>query len=130
MTRRFTMMLMAVSAISIAGCQNEKIEQPEVGKSTHKLIVNAYPDSDTKTSVTAVSGGYQVSWDVEDQITLHECAPEAGEDDYDAICTYESEKLTSNDILDNKASFVFSDIENRTASQFSYIATYGWSYAE
>lgn len=130
MTRRFTMMLMAVSAISIAGCQNEKIEQPEEGRRTHRLIVNAYPDSDTKTSVTAVSGGYQVSWDVEDQITLHECAPEAGEDDYDAIRTYDSEKLTSDDILDNKAGFVFSDIEDRTASQFSYIATYGWSYAE
>lgn len=124
------MMLMAVSAISMAGCQNEKIEQPEEGKRTHRLVVNAYPDSDTKTSVTAVAGGYQVSWDVEDQITLHECAPEAGEDDYDAIRTYDSEKLTSDDILDNKAGFVFSDIEDRTASQFSYIATYGWSYAE
>ena len=130
MTRRFTMMLMAVSAISIAGCQSEKIEQPGEGRTTHKLIVNAYPDSDTKTSVTAVAGGYQVSWDVEDQITLHECAPEAGEGDYDAIRTYDSEKLTSDDILDNKAGFVFSDIEDRTASQFSYIATYGWSYAE
>lgn len=130
MTRKFTMMLMAVSAISIASCQNEKIEQPGEGRTTHKLIVNAYPDSDTKTSVTAVAGGYQVSWDVEDQITLHECAPEAGEDDYDAIRTYESEKLTSNDILDNKAGFVFEEIEDRTASQFSYIATYGWSYAE
>ena len=130
MTRRFTMMLMAVSAISIAGCQSEKIEQPGEGRTTHKLIVNAYNDSDTKTSVTAVSGGYQVSWDVGDQITLHECAPEAGENDYDAICTYYSEELTSDGILDNKAGFVFSDIKDRTASQFSYIATYGWSYAE
>ena len=125
MTRRFTMMLMAVSAISIAGCQNEKIEQPEEGRRTHRLIVNAYPDSDTKTSVTAVSGGYQVSWDVGDQITLHECAPEAGEDDYDAIRTYDSEKLTSDDILDNKAGFVFEEIKDREASEFSYIATYG-----
>ena len=123
-------MLMAVSAISIAGCQSEKIEQPGEGRTTHKLIVNAYNDSDTKTSVTAVSGGYQVSWDVGDQITLHECAPEAGENDYDAICTYYSEELTSDGILDNKAGFVFSDIKDRTASQFSYIATYGWSYAE
>ena len=130
MIKKLGLMLIAVSVMSITGCQNEKIEQPEEGKRTHKLIVNAYPDSDTKTSVTAVSGGYQVSWDVGDQITLHECAPEAGKDDYDAICTYESEKLTSNDILDNKAGFVFSDIENRTALQFSYIATYGWSYAE
>ena len=125
MTRRFTMMLMAVSAISIAGCQNEKIEQPEEGRRTHRLIVNAYPDSETKTSVTAVSGGYQVSWDVGDQITLHECAPEAGEDDYDAIRTYDSEKLTSDDILDNKAGFVFEEIKDREASEFSYIATYG-----
>ena len=130
MIKKLGLMLIAISVMSITSCQNEKIEQPEEGRRTHRLIVNAYPDSDTKTSVTAVSGGYQVSWDVEDQITLHECAPEAGEDDYDAICTYESEKLTSNDILDNKAGFVFSDIENRTASQFSYIATYGWSYAE
>ena len=130
MVRKLYFALAAFSVMSMVGCQNEKIEQPEEGRATHKLIVNAYPDSETKTSVTAVSGGYQVSWDVEDQITLHECAPEAGEDDYDAICTYESEKLTSNDILDNKAGFVFSDIENRSASQFSYIATYGWSYAE
>lgn len=130
MVRKLYFALAAFSVMSMAGCQNEKIEQPEEGKRTHRLVVNAYPDSDTKTSVTAVAGGYQVSWDVEDQITLHECAPEAGEDDYDAICTYESEKLTSNDILDNKAGFVFSDIENRTASQLSYIATYGWSYAE
>ena len=130
MIKKLGLMLIAISVMSITSCQNEKIEQPEEGRRTHRLIVNAYPDSETKTSVTAVAGGYQVSWDVEDQITLHECAPEAGEDDYDAICTYESEKLTSNDILDNKAGFVFSDIENRTASQFSYIATYGWSYAE
>ena len=130
MIKKLGLMLIAISVMSITSCQNEKIEQPGEGRATHKLIVNAYPDSETKTSVTAVAGGYQVSWDVEDQITLHECAPEAGEDDYDAIRTYESEKLTSNDILDNKAGFVFSDIENRTASQFSYIATYGWSYAE
>ena len=130
MVRKLYFALAALSVMSMAGCQNEKIEQPEEGKRTHRLVVNAYPDSDTKTSVTAVAGGYQVSWDVEDQITLHECAPEAGEDDYDAIRTYDSEKLTSNDILDNKAGFVFSDIEDRTASQFSYIATYGWSYAE
>ena len=130
MVRKGYFVLAAIAVMSITGCQNEKIEQPEEGRRTHRLIVNAYPDSDTKTSVTAVSGGYQVSWDVEDQITLHECAPEAGEDDYDAIRTYESEKLTSNDILDNKAGFVFSDIEDRAASQFSYIATYGWSYAE
>ena len=130
MVRKLYFALAALSVMSMAGCQNEKIEQPEEGKRTHRLIVEAYPDSDTKTSVTAVAGGYQVSWDVEDQITLHECAPEAGEDDYDAIRTYDSEKLTSDDILDNKAGFVFSDIEDRTASQFSYIATYGWSYAE
>jgi len=130
MTRRFTMMLMAVSAISIAGCQNEKIEQPEEGKRTHRLVVNAYPDSDTKTSVTAVAGGYQISWDVGDQITLHECAPEAGEDDYDAIRTYYSEELTSDDILDNKAGFVFEEIEDRTASQYSYVATYSGGYAK
>lgn len=130
MVRKLYFALAALSVMSMAGCQNEKIEQPEEGRRTHRLVVNAYPDSDTKTSVTAVAGGYQVSWDVEDQITLHECAPEAGEDDYDAIRTYDSEKLTSNDILDNKAGFVFSDIEDRTASQFSYIATYGWSYAE
>ena len=130
MIKRLTLMLIATSVMSITGCQNEKIEQPEEGKRTHKLIVNAYPVSDTKTSVTAVSGGYQVSWDIGDQITLHECAPEAGEDDYDAIRTYDSEELTSNDILDNKASFVFSNMEDRTAPQFSYIATYGNSYAE
>ena len=130
MVRKLYFALAAFSVMSMAGCQNEKIEQPEEGRRTHRVVVNAYPDSETKTSVTAVAGGYQVSWDVEDQITLHECAPEAGEDDYDAIRTYKSEKLTSNDILDNKAGFVFSDIENRTASQFYYIATYGWSYAE
>ena len=116
--------------MSITGCQNEKIEQPEEGKRTHRLVVNAYPDSDTKTSVTAVAGGYQISWDVGDQITLHECAPEAGEDDYDAIRTYDSEKLTSDDILDNKAGFVFEEIEDRTASQYSYVATYSGGYAK
>ena len=130
MIKKLTLMLIATSVMGITGCQNEKFEQSEDGERTHKLIVNAYPVSDTKTSVTAVSGGYQVSWDIGDQITLHECAPEAGEDDYDAIRTYESEELTSNDILDNKASFVFSYMEDRTAPQFSYIATYGYSSAE
>lgn len=130
MVRKLYFALAAFSVMSMAGCQNEKIEQPEEGKRTHRLIVEAYPDSDTKTSVTAVAGGYQVSWDVEDQITLHECAPEAGEDDYDAIRTYDSEKLTSDDILDNKAGFVFEEIEDRTASQYSYVATYSGGYAK
>lgn len=130
MVRKLYFALAAFSVMSMAGCQNEKIEQPEEGKRTHRLVVNAYPDSDTKTSVTAVAGGYQVSWDVGDQITLHECAPEAGEDDYDAIRTYDSEKLTSDDILDNKAGFVFEEIENRTASQYSYVATYSGGYAK
>lgn len=130
MVRKLYFALAAFSVMSMAGCQNEKIEQPEEGKRTHRLVVNAYPDSDTKTSVTAVSGGYQVSWDVGDQITLHECAPEAGEDDYDAIRTYDSEKLTSDDILDNKAGFVFEEIEDRTASQYSYVATYSGGYAK
>lgn len=87
MVRKGYFVLAAIAVMSITGCQNEKIEQPGEGRATHKLIVNAYTDSDTKTSVTAVSGGYQVSWDVGDQITLHECAPEAGKDDYDAIRT-------------------------------------------
>lgn len=130
MVRKLYFALAAFSVMSMAGCQNEKIEQPEEEKRTHRLVVNAYPDSDTKTSVTAVSGGYQVSWDVGDQITLHECAPEAGEDDYDAIRTYDSEKLTSDDILDNKAGFVFEEIEDRTASQYSYVATYSGGYAK
>ena len=130
MVRKLYFALAAFSVMSMAGCQNEKIEQPEEGKRTHRLVVNAYPDSDTKTSVTAVAGGYQVSWDVEDQIILHECAPEAGEDDYDAIRTYDSEKLTSDDILDNKAGFVFEEIEDRTASQYSYVATYSGGYAK
>ena len=130
MVRKLYFALAAFSVMSMAGCQNEKIEQPEEGKVTHKLIVNAYPDSDTKTSLTAVSGGYQVSWDVGDQITLHECAPEAGEDDYDAIRSYWSEELTSDGILDNKAGFVFEEIEDRTASQYSYVATYSGGYAK
>jgi len=130
MVRKLYFALAALSVMSMAGCQNEKIEQPEEGKRTHRLVVNAYPDSDTKTSVTAVAGGYQVSWDVGDQITLHECAPEAGEDDYDAIRTYDSEKLTSDDILDNKAGFDFEEIEDRTASQYSYVATYSGGYAK
>lgn len=130
MVRKLYFALAVFSVMSMAGCQNEKIEQPEEGKRTHRLVVNAYPDSDTKTSVTAVAGGYQVSWDVEDQIILHECAPEAGEDDYDAIRTYDSEKLTSDDILDNKAGFVFEEIEDRTASQYSYVATYSGGYAK
>lgn len=130
MVRKLYLALTVFSVMSIAGCQNEKIEQPGEGRATHKLIVNAYTDSDTKTSVTAVSGGYQVSWDVGDQITLHECAPEAGEDDYDAIRTYWSEELTSDGILDNKAGFVFEEIEDRTASQYSYVATYSGGYAK
>ena len=55
---------------------------------------------------------------------------EAGEDDYDAIRTYYSEELTSNDILDNKAGFVFEEIEDRTALQYSYVATYSGGYAK
>lgn len=112
--------------MSMAGCQNEKIGQPEEGKRIHKLVVNAYPDSDTKTQVTAVSGGYQINWNVGDFINLHECAPKAAEDDYDAVRSYESERLAAEGITDGKAAFTF-EVEERTAegAEYSYIATYG-----
>ena len=130
MKNKYILLLASAAVIGMTGCQKGKMEQAEEGRNTHRLVISAYADTETKTSVTAVSGGYQVSWNVGDQILLHECAPEAGEDDYDAIRTYESEMLTSNDILDNKAGFIFEEIEDREASEFSYIATYGWSYAE
>ena len=119
--------------MSVAGCQIEKFEQPEqqvdVVK-THKLIVNASSGSDSKTSITAVAGGYKVSWEPNDYITLHECAPEAAEYDYDAVRTYDSAGLLPEDIVDDKAGFSFEEIEDRTASEYGYIATYGYSYAE
>ena len=126
MVRKLYFALAAFSVMSMAGCQNEKIEQPEEGKRTHRLVVNAYPDSETKTQVTAVSGGYQINWSVGDFITLHECAPKAAEDDYDAVRSYESEGLAAEDITDGKAAFTF-EVEDRTAegAEYSYIATYG-----
>ncbi|MBO7192343.1 MAG: hypothetical protein J6V17_03010 [Bacteroidales bacterium] len=125
------LLLASAAVIGMTGCQKGKMEQAEEGRNTHRLVISAYADTETKTSVTAVSGGYQVSWNVGDQILLHECAPEAGEDDYDAVSTFESQKLAADDLFENMASFAFEDIEDRTASEFSYIATYGpWSNAE
>ena len=56
--KRIITLFIAVSAIVMSGCQNEKLEQPQSEKKSHKLVVNAYPDLETKTSVTAVAGGY------------------------------------------------------------------------
>lgn len=131
MKNKYILLLASAAVIGMTGCQKGKMEQSEEGRDTHRLVISAYADTETKTSVTAVSGGYQVSWNVGDQILLHECAPEAGEDDYDAIRTYESQELAADDLSENMASFAFEDIEDRTASEFSYIATYGpWSNAE
>lgn len=131
MKNKYILLLASAAVIGMTGCQKGKMEQAEEGRNTHRLVISAYADTETKTSVTAVSGGYQVSWNVGDQILLHECAPEAGEDDYDAIRTYESQELAADDLSENMASFAFEDIEDRAASEFSYIATYGpWSNAE
>lgn len=127
--KRIITLFIAVSAIVMSGCQNEKLEQPQSEKKSHKLVVNAYPDLETKTSVTAVAGGYQVEWDVNDFIYLHESAPKAAVDYYDAVRTYVSKELASEDIVDAKAAFVFEDIEDRPAedAEYSYIAAYGIS---
>ena len=103
MKNKYILLLASAAVIGMTGCQKGKMEQAEEGRNTHRLVISAYADTETKTSVTAVSGGYQVSWNVGDQILLHECAPEAGEDDYDAIRTYESQELAADDLSENMA---------------------------
>ena len=132
MKTRYILQITALAAMIVTSCQMEKIElfkQQEAVKKTHRLIINADSGAETRTSITAVAGGYKINWDPGDYIVLHECAPEAAEDDYDAVRTYESRSLLPEDIVEDKAGFAFDEVEDRTASSYSYIATYG-SYSQ
>jgi hypothetical protein len=125
------MMLITVGALVMAGCQKESVEQSENGKSTHRLIINAGP-GETRTSMEAISEGYQIHWDVDDFIQLHEAMESPAIEDYDVVRSYDSAPIQESDIVGNKAAFSF-EMEDRTAesAKYSYIATYGpYSYAD
>ena len=129
MKNKYILLLVSAAVIGMTGCQNGKMEQAEEGRNTHRLVISAYADTETKTSVTAVSGGYQVSWNVGDQILLHECAPEAGEDDYDAIRTYESQELAADDLSENmaaeqKARAVYENLINAVSNNLKPLYNY------
>ena len=91
-TRSIAMMLITVGALVMAGCQKESVEQSENGKSTHRLIINAGP-GETKTSIEAISEGYQIHWDIDDFILLHESMESPAIEDYDVVMSYDSAQL-------------------------------------
>ena len=130
-TRSIAMMLITVGALVMAGCQKESVEQSENGKSTHHLIINAGL-GETRTSMEAISEGYQIHWDVDDFIQLHEAMESPAIEDYDVVRSYDSDPIQESDIVGNKAAFSF-EMEDRAAesAKYSYIATYGpYSYAD
>lgn len=128
--KKYIVLLITVASMVMSGCQNEKMEKPIEDKKTHKLTITASADAETKTSISAVAGGYQISWNVDDFIQLHEATVHPSIIDYDVVRSYDSNCIQSEDILDNKASFSF-EIEDRDVegAQYTYLATYGpYSY--
>ena len=115
--------MIAVATAVICSCQKDNFASPDNEKRTHTVTLNAF-DAETKTSITAVPGGYASSWGVDDCILLFE--KRGG-----YIYEYWSDPLKESDIVDGKASFT---VELETAEEsegtYEYIATYGsYSYA-
>ena len=110
--------MIAVASAVICSCQKDNFTSPDNIRQTHTVTLNAF-DPETKTSITAVPGGYASSWNEGDYITLFE---NCGED----IPEYQSEPLKASDIVDGKASFTVElDTDEEPDKNYLYIATYG-----
>ena len=113
--------MIAVTSALICSCQKDNFMTPDTVKQTHTVTLNAY-DPETRTSITAVPGGYSCSWIENDYIVLFE-------NNGEYLSEYESAPLQTSDIVNGKASFtveLYTDEE--PADSYEYIATYG-SYA-
>ena len=120
--------LITVAAMVISSCDKENTLIGFNGESrTHKVILNAF-NSDTKTTIIPVSGGYLSAWEEQDYITLHEHNTSIEDSDVE---DYYSEELTASDIVDGKASFkVELYTDEQSEDKYAYVATYSpWSYA-
>ena len=115
--------MIAVASAVICSCQKDNFTSPDSDKNTHTVTLNAF-DPETRTSITAVPGGYASAWNEGDYITLFE---NCGED----ISEYQSEPLQASDIVDGKASFTVElETDEESGNSYEYIATYGaYSYA-
>ena len=87
--------LITVAAMVISSCDKENTLIGFNGESrTHKVILNAF-NSDTKTTIIPVSGGYLSAWEEQDYITLHEHNTSIEDSDVE---DYYSEELTAPDL--------------------------------
>ena len=120
--------LITVAAMVISSCDKENSLVGTDGENrTHQVILNAF-NSDTKTTIIPVSGGYLSAWEEQDYITLHEHNTSIEDSDVE---DYYSEELTASDIVDGKASFkVELYTDEQSEDKYAYVATYSpWSYA-
>ncbi|MBO5933712.1 MAG: hypothetical protein J6Q19_08345 [Bacteroidaceae bacterium] len=120
--------LITVAAMVISSCDKENSLVGTDGENrTHQVILNAF-NSDTKTTIIPVSGGYLSAWEEQDYITLHEHNTSIEDSDVE---DYYSEELTASDIVDGKASFkVELYTDEQSEDEYAYVATYSpWSYA-
>lgn len=120
--------MIAIAAMVISSCDKENsLVGPDGENRTHQVILNAF-NTDTKTTIIPVVGGYVSSWEAEDFITLHEHNTSK---EYSDVEDYYSENLTDDDIVDGKASFkVELYTDGQSEDEYAYVATYSpWSYA-
>jgi len=61
--------MIAVASAVICSCQKDNFTSPDNIRQTHTVTLNAF-DPETKTSITAVPGGYASLWNEGDYITF------------------------------------------------------------
>lgn len=143
MKKIFAILSAVLATFALNSCISDMGNQPETPKkSTHKLVVNASADPESKVAIEAIpgTGGYEVNWQSGDCIQLFECAPAVEEYYWNAVRDYFSSELQDIDISNGKASFTF-EIEDRPGegAEYMYLAYYGqgayamyeeWTYTE
>ncbi|MBQ8812390.1 MAG: hypothetical protein IJZ70_08785 [Bacteroidales bacterium] len=128
--KRIVLWSFAIVAMALTGCVKDTIESTGTDVKYREVTVNACMDPFTKTEISAVAGGYSVSWVEGDVINLYECAPAAEEYYWNSVAEFASDPLEEGDIVDGKAGFSF-QIEERTGEnvEYTYVATHGSAYA-
>ena len=125
--KRIFAIISSLVVLTMVSCNSEfdELQQGDNVK-THKLVVNAVAETDTKVSIAALPGseGYKISWNAGDCMTLLEFFYD---EDYWACEYYFSSELAENDIQDNKAAFEFELRDDIEASDFTYLAAYPYA---
>ena len=123
--------MIALVAIAISGCQEDDnyISNPNKERATHRVTVDV-SNSESRTSIEAVPGGYMSKWTEGDNILLLEYNTNAPE--YEGISEYWSEDLQESDIVDGKASFTVElETDEPSDDVYEYISAYGpYSYCD